>query len=108
MRQQRKAPKGLDFHTGKECYAPDLTRFEAAGIVAKGTVVVADNVGLCADDGSRRRRGYGVDRWSASRPRRRGDVPDAAAAPIAKSSGPDRLLACGNQPIGHVPIFLQV
>jgi predicted O-methyltransferase YrrM len=28
----------------KECYAPDLERMEAAGLVAKGTVVVADNV----------------------------------------------------------------
>ena len=28
----------------KECYAPDLGRMEAAGLVAKGTVVVADNV----------------------------------------------------------------
>ena len=28
----------------KECYAPDLRRLEGAGLVAKGTVVVADNV----------------------------------------------------------------
>ena len=28
----------------KECYAPDLERMEAAGLVAKGTLVVADNV----------------------------------------------------------------
>ena len=28
----------------KECYAPDLARLERAGLVAKGTVVVADNV----------------------------------------------------------------
>ena len=28
----------------QECYAPDLARFEREGLVAKGTVVVADNV----------------------------------------------------------------
>lgn len=45
LKRLQNAPADLIFldHC-KECYAPDLERFERAGIVAPGTVVVADNV----------------------------------------------------------------